>query len=59
MIEALNLFAGININKVFDLSYAFEWSFSRLRNYNSGTHELIIGLRLNHGKNITYPSKYW
>lgn len=59
MIESFNVFVGGRLMDKVDLSYAFEWSFSKLRSYNFGTHELIIGLRIIHPKNIICPSKFW
>lgn len=59
MKESLNLFAGLNLKGTIDVSYAFEWSYSALKNYNSGSHELILGIRLRHPNITVDPSKYW
>ncbi len=57
--ESVNLFAGINFNKVVDFTYAFEWSYSKVRSFNNGTHEVILGLRLQHPNVEIDPSRYW
>ena len=57
--ESVNLFAGVNLKGRIDVSYAFEWSFSQLKTYNTGTHEIIIGLRFQHPNTYVEPSKYW
>ena len=58
-LESFNVFAGLEIHRSFDVSYAFEWSTSKIGRYIAGTHELIVGVRLRHPKNIECPSRYW
>ena len=57
--ESVNVFAGLNINMTYDITYAFEWSYSKLSAFNSGTHEIILGLRLQHPNIMVDPSKFW
>ena len=57
--ESVNVFAGLNINMAYDITYAFEWSYSKLSAFNSGTHEIILGLRLQHPNIMVDPSKFW
>lgn len=59
MLEAVNVFVGMEIHRQLDVSYAFEWSLTKLKSYNNGTHEIIVGLRLIHPKLIECPSKFW
>jgi len=57
--ESVNIFAGVNLKSMFDITYAFEWSYSKVRVANSGTHEIILGLRLKHPNVVVSPNKYW
>lgn len=59
VLESANVFAGLNFKKIIDLTYAYEYTFSSIGNFNNGTHEVIVGLRLQHPKNIIDPSKFW
>lgn len=58
-IESFNVFAGLNIAQRIDVSYAYEWTVTKISGYNYGTHEIIVGLRIRHPKNVICPSKYW
>jgi type IX secretion system PorP/SprF family membrane protein len=58
-VEAFNVFAGVNIKRKFDITYAFEWNVNRLSSYQSGTHELIFGLRLQHPNVVVSPDRFW
>lgn len=59
LIESFNVFAGINLLDHVDISYAYEYSISKIRKYNAGTHEIIMGLRIGHPKSVTCPQKFW
>jgi len=47
--------AGINISTMFHLQYAYDIGAGSFTTYNSGTHEIILGLRLKK-KNQSYNS---
>jgi type IX secretion system PorP/SprF family membrane protein len=38
--------AGVNIQKIFFIGYAYETPMSNIASYSSGSHEVILGLRL-------------
>lgn len=57
--ESFGLFVGINLRSMFDVTYAFDLPYSKVRRSNFGTHELILGLRLKHPHVTVDPSKYW
>ena len=57
--ESVNIFAGVRLKSLIDITYAFEWSLSKLNSHNSGTHEIILGLRLKHPNIVLDPSRYW
>lgn len=41
---------GMNINKTFKVSYSYDYTVSRLADYNKGGHELILGIMLGRNK---------
>ncbi len=43
--DAMIIMAGLRYNQ-FHFGYAFDYSFSTIRNYNYGSHEIIAGFRL-------------
>lgn len=57
--ESFNVFAGLQITRRVDFTYAFEWSTSKIGKYIAGTHEIVVALRLQNPKVIECPSKYW
>lgn len=57
--KAVNLFAGLNINHLVDITFAYEYDFNVLSSYNTGTCELIVGLRLGHPQTVLNPSQFW
>ena len=58
-LESVNIFAGMQITKNLDLTYAFEWSTSKIGKYIAGTHEVVLALRLYSPKVIDCPKRYW
>jgi type IX secretion system PorP/SprF family membrane protein len=44
-IDALILMGGLNYNQ-FYFGYAFNYSMSRIRSHNYGTHEIIVGMQI-------------
>lgn len=58
-LEAFNVFVGMLIKKKMELTYAYEIGLGQLSKYNSGTHEIIIGLRLQHPQTVLNPSSFW
>jgi type IX secretion system PorP/SprF family membrane protein len=50
---------GITLKKLVDVAYAFDFNMSELKTYNSGTHEILIGLRLPNHQHTPPPSQFW
>ncbi len=57
--DAVVAMAGVNIKKIFDVAYAFDFTTSDIRNYSSGTHEVIVGLRLPNHQHHAPPTVFW
>lgn len=47
-----------NITDFMRIGYAYDFAFGKLRNYNSGSHELFIGLDLNVSKKVSVSTRY-
>ena len=50
---------GVTLKKLIDVAYAFDFNMSDLKAYNSGTHEILIGLRLPNHQHTPPPSQFW
>ncbi|WP_181305562.1 type IX secretion system membrane protein PorP/SprF [Rufibacter sp. XAAS-G3-1] len=51
--DAFALMTGVNISHIMDVSYSYDYNTSPLNISNSGTHEVVLGLKLfNRGKVI-------
>ncbi|HRJ30897.1 MAG TPA: type IX secretion system membrane protein PorP/SprF [Cyclobacteriaceae bacterium] len=55
--ESMVTMAGFNFNHVLGVSYSFERSTNGLKQFGDGSHELILGLRLNNFKRM--QSQVW
>ena len=58
-LDAIVLLAGITIKKIFDIGYAYDANISNLNSYNTGSHEIMIGLRLPNHKHEPAPAQFW
>lgn len=47
-----------NITDFMRIGYAYDFTLGKLRNYNSGSHELFIGLDLNVSKKVSVSTRY-
>ena len=45
--EAITVMAGYNYDDKFYFGYAYDIGITDLRQYNSGSHEIMIGYRFN------------
>lgn len=59
--NAMSFTAEYVINDMFEIGYAYDYDvFNQLRNYNNGTHEIILGIRWNDPeKSLHCPAKFW
>jgi len=42
--------AGLNVNTMFSFGYAYEFSMGRVKEFNGGSHELMLALKVNNFK---------
>lgn len=57
--DSFSIIVGGVITKQLDVSYSYDLTTSDLRNYNTGSHEIIIGYRFKHAKHLDCPSRWW
>ncbi len=57
--DAVVALAGVNINDMVEIGYSYDATTSKLRTYSSGTHELMLALKLNTQADIHSPSDFW
>ena len=54
--DAYSAMLGVCIQKHITFAYAYDFTFSNLKNYSSGTHEILVGLRFIRPPKNTTPS---
>jgi type IX secretion system PorP/SprF family membrane protein len=57
--DALNLLLGAQINQQLRVGYSYDYTLSKLGNYNSGSHELMIGYDFNFQKDKVVSPRYF
>jgi len=54
--QVIGAMVGLILNNYVNFSYSYDYSFSKLRYYNKGTHEVVLGINLMNFKKE--PSKF-
>lgn len=57
--DAVNFTAGAFINKQLRIGYSYDYTLSMLQNYNTGSHEIMIGYDLNYSKDKLVSPRYF
>jgi type IX secretion system PorP/SprF family membrane protein len=57
--DAVAFMVGVIIKETFDIAYSYDYTTNPLRQYSSGSHEIIIGYRLRTKGQLVCPSNYW
>jgi len=57
--DAVTGFVGFSLNYLLDISYAYDFNTSPLREFSSGTHELLLGIRLRNRGRVLCPQNMW
>lgn len=50
---------GVNINSMFNVGYAYDYTTSRLNNFTKGTHEVLVGILIGNSYGDTCPRNVW
>lgn len=51
--------AGIAINHLIDISYAYDIGMNSLNSTSRGSHEVVLGMRLNNRNKVICPQNLW
>lgn len=59
--QAMVLFAGGAVSPGFDFTYSFDFGFakSQLDRYSSGSHEVVVSIRLFNKHKVLCPDQLW
>jgi type IX secretion system PorP/SprF family membrane protein len=57
--DAVNLLIGAQINQQLRAGYSYDYTTSDLGNFNSGSHELMIGYDFNYQKDKVVSPRYF
>ena len=50
---------GVTINKWIDVGYSYDATVSRLGGHTTGSHEILVGVRLKPRSQLICPSNFW
>ncbi|WP_347158571.1 PorP/SprF family type IX secretion system membrane protein [Pontibacter chitinilyticus] len=57
--DSFAVLAGVTLNHIFDVSYAYDTGISDLGGMSSGSHEVVLGMRLFNKRKVLCPSNLW
>lgn len=57
--DSFSALAGININKLLNLTYAYDFTTSGLNQVSNGSHEIVLGIQLNNVYEVFSTTKMW
>ncbi|HEX8548381.1 MAG TPA: PorP/SprF family type IX secretion system membrane protein, partial [Cytophagaceae bacterium] len=58
-LDAIIFMAGININKIYTVAYSYDGTISDLGLYNSGSHEILVGVKLKGKRKQLSQRNFW
>lgn len=57
--EAVALMAGVNVSHLLDVSYSYDMSTTALNEVSAGSHEVVLGIKLNNRRKVICPTWIW
>jgi len=57
--DSFSALAGINISKLVNLTYAYDFTTSGLNQVSNGSHEIVLGLQLNNIYEVFSTTRLW
>ncbi|MET4543247.1 type IX secretion system PorP/SprF family membrane protein [Pedobacter africanus] len=57
--DSFSALAGINISKLINLTYAYDFTTSGLNQVSNGSHEIVLGLQLNNVYEVFSGTRMW
>lgn len=57
--DSFSAMAGINVSKLFNLTYAYDFTTSGLNQVSNGSHEIVLGMQLNNIYEVFSTTRMW
>lgn len=57
--DSFSALAGINVSKLLNLTYSYDFITSDLSKVSNGTHEIVLGIQLNNIYEVMSKAKMW
>lgn len=57
--DAMAAMAGLNVNHLLDIGYSYDITTSTLNKVSAGSHEVVVGLKLNNHRKVICPMWAW
>lgn len=57
--DSFSALAGVNVSKLFNLTYSYDFVTSALNNVSSGSHEIVLGIQLNNIYEVLSTQRMW
>lgn len=57
--DAVVLIAGVTLKNMIEIGYAYDITTSQIRKFSTGSHEVILGLRLANHEHKIPPPQFW
>ncbi|MFA6277159.1 MAG: type IX secretion system membrane protein PorP/SprF [Pedobacter sp.] len=57
--DSYSAMAGLNINKLINLTYSYDFTTSQLNKVSYGSHEIVLGLQLNNVYQVMSTMRMW
>lgn len=57
--DSFSALAGVNISKLINLTYSYDFVTSELNNVSNGSHEIVLGLQLNNIYQVWSTTRMW
>ncbi|MBF9253902.1 type IX secretion system membrane protein PorP/SprF [Pontibacter sp. 172403-2] len=57
--DAMAVMAGINVSTLLDIGYSYDLSTSSMNQVSAGSHEVVVGFKLNNRRKVICPTWVW
>lgn len=57
--DSFAFIGGLSLNPMFEVGYSYDTGISSLGNLSSGSHEVVLGVRLSNSRRVLCPQNMW
>jgi type IX secretion system PorP/SprF family membrane protein len=57
--DAFVFIIGMTLEQKFDIGYSYDRTTSKIGNFSSGSHEIVVGMRVPHLRHKPAPAQFW